>query len=265
MSFDEDSIAPRAPRAPRAPALRRWLRFRLGTLLLIVAAIASLLGDYLLVVRRQQAAVAIVRAGDGYVGYEFESEPLDEYGFRIRKLRPSSGVFETLLGEDFFHVVTEVSLDAGDLADSDLAILVGAARIEKLSLSNWVVSDRGLQTLALLPRLETLRLEEIKLCEVEFRRLPNFRQLHHLKLLGSDPSLENNLASLAKISGLTSLFLLGPAFSDCTLEQLKSCRRLKHLTLIATRATPTGKRKLEAALPRLEIVAPSLELATKLE
>lgn len=259
MSFDEDAIA------PRAPALRRWLRFRLRTLLIIVGVIASILGDHLLAVRRQQAAVAIVRARDGYVGYEFEGEPFDEYGFRIRKLRPSPSMFERLLGDDFLHALTEISLNASDLADSDLDILVGAPRIEKVSLSNWVVTDRGLQTLALLPRLETLRLEDIKLCEVEFRRLPDFRQLHHLKLLGSDPSLENNLASLAKIPRLTSLFLLGPAFSDWTLEQLKSCRRLKHLTLIATRATPTGKRKLEAALPHLEIVAPRLELAIEQE
>src|SRR5262245_13888831 len=103
---------------------RRWLRFSLRTLLLLVTVACGAfgwLGYKMRLVERQRAAVEAIQKLGGRVYFAHDQGPA-----------PGPAWLRKLLGEDFFATVTYVALSEKDISDSALAHLGAFEQLQHL-------------------------------------------------------------------------------------------------------------------------------------
>ncbi len=96
-------------------------------------------------------------------------------------------------------------------------------------------------------RLGTTRITDAGLAALE--------TLPHLEVLGLELTLVTD-AGVARLKGLPSLVslnLYGTAVTDAALDHLRGLKHLRNLYLWQTKVTPEGVKKLQAALPGLDI------------
>lgn len=114
------------------------------------------------------------------------------------------------------------------VTDTAIASLKDLTSLTDLNLANTKISDAGLAAIAGLTYLTRL----------------------HLELT---PVTDAGLAHLKNLTNLDYLNLYGTAVTDAGLEHLNGLRNLKHLYVWQTKVTEPGVKKLQAALPNLEV------------
>ena len=140
----------------KSPKRRRWLQFRLRTLLIAVLVLSVPLSWFAVKMekaRRQREAVEVFRKL-GYTLYDWEAV---EGTFAGGPEEPPWLL--NLLGIDYFHKVVYVSL--GDyITDADLEHLTSLPHVEDLTIRapNASITDAGLEHLERLPNLQRLSL-----------------------------------------------------------------------------------------------------------
>ncbi len=138
---------------------RRFLRFTLSTLLLLMLVVCVALGWKVERARKQREAVIWIQKLGGSVGYDYER---DNNGQPIRNAEPPGPKWlMKQLGIDFFDDVVHVDLSKAPV--SDVTPLSGLTNLKTLRLSNSHVKD--VTALSGLTRLEELSLEGIPLGE----------------------------------------------------------------------------------------------------
>src|SRR5688572_14736937 len=132
------------PRKPR----RRWLRFSLRTLLVLVTLLSIGLGWFVHRGERQRRAVAALKKMGIRVYYEDKGSP------------PASKSFDwsRWLPRDYVDDVYSVELSLYGNGDADLANLLLLTRLKNLTLFGKEVTDAELAQIQRLTRLEMLRL-----------------------------------------------------------------------------------------------------------
>lgn len=157
---------------------RRWLRFgvkELALLLLITAGLFAVLARS----HRQRRTVDAIRRLGGRITYCFGNDSTAA----IRD--PTPYWLRGFLGELFVRV-DEVNLSGCRVTDSDLDILATLKDLRVLSLRGTGITNRGLAVLSDLPRIQTIDLDETR---VTSETLPLLQQLPHLErvsMLGLD-------------------------------------------------------------------------------
>jgi hypothetical protein len=129
-------------------------------------------------------------------------------------------------------------LKGAEVTDAVIAPVKDVGSLVELRLGNTKVSDAGLKNVAALKHLQVLGLELTGITD----------------------------AGLAEIKGLENLVYLnlyGTKVTDSGLDQLTGLKHLRNLYLWQTSVTPEGVKKLQAALPGVDIntgwVAPPVE------
>ena len=107
---------------------RRWFQFSLRTLLLLVPALALLLG--LVAKRRMIAERHDALRADGLEVVSAASQPL----WRI-----------WVLGDDSLGYATEIGLTTMEVTDAGSAHLEGLTRLRTLNIASTLVTDAGLR------------------------------------------------------------------------------------------------------------------------
>ena len=207
----------------KSPKRRRWLQFRLRTLLIAVLVLSLPLSWFAVRMdraRRQREAVEVIRRFGGIVYYDWHM-------YR-RNQAPSPAWLRTQLGLDFLHDVSAVKLTDPQVSDAVLECLSGIAGLRGLSLEDTQITNERLQHLQGLGTLERLVLENTQI---------------------SDAGLEY----LKGLTNLEWLFLNGTQVTDAGLEQLKKLRKLEVLELKDTNVTPEGVKKLQETLSNCKI------------
>ncbi len=115
-----------------------------------------------------------------------------------------------------------------NITDQLIAPLKDVTSLIEVRLGTTRVTDAGLATLAGLPHLEVLGLELTAVTDAG---------IAHLKGLGN----------------LTSLNLYGTSVTDAALDHLTGLKHLRNLYLWQSKVTPEGVKKLQTALPGLDI------------
>src|SRR5687767_7099653 len=104
------------PSTDRRPIpLRRFLRFSLRALLVLVAVCSVWLGIAFQRAREQARAVGVIQAAYGYVFYDYQGENWDSFD-QWGKSEVPSWLLDSL-GVDFFHDVTLVVFDTVPVHD----------------------------------------------------------------------------------------------------------------------------------------------------
>lgn len=247
-----------APRFRQPRRVRRFVQFRLRTLLILITVSALGLAGYRSRVqyylRQHEAALALSAKG-----------AVAEW----RPLRPAwlAAVLGVVLDEEVLQDCFAVHAEHAGLNDADLAHLQQMPRLERLYLARNPISDEGLKRLQGLQRLERLSLWETKITDEGLRHVGKLRSLKVLDIhrvsspfaCGSprsdswalfyprtSPGLtEACLSHLKDTASLRELHFSFP-LSDEGLATLADFERLRVRTLVLCGATPAGL----AFLPR---------------
>ncbi len=251
---------------------RRWFRFSLRTMLLVITVFALWLGLHIHATRRQQQSVMAVQDAGGRVQYDYHY-PKGRYGRNDVSYTATSRVPQWLLGMlgvDFFHAVVEVDIsrdyDYGrknpDADDDLLRQLSGFPDLRRLELTHCGITDEGLRHLPAFAYLERL---ELSYSSVSDDGLPYIGRLTSLTSLdlGHTRVTGRGFHRLAELERLEVLILTLTPIRDKALSSVEPLQRLRfvhvhgcrHLTresVVAFRqAFPTCELRGTASLQRL--------------
>ena len=223
---------------------RRWFRFSLRALFVLVTAFCVWLGWEVNSARRQKEAVeAIIKAG-GTIGYDFQMTPNAAFAKLLRGRRPGfeSGLFAKYdldqnatqsapawlrdhIGNDFFRNVASVSFPH-------------ASAVKPMT---------GIEHLAKLPALKQFYLvggypnkeEYPKIQSVDFTALEELKYLDALTIFNF--RLDGpELAKFRSFDRLTQVTLCNTGFDDAAMEQVGRMINLEYLWLHHAHVTDAG-------------------------
>lgn len=212
--------------ARRSPP-RRSFRFGLFSLLLVVTAIALLVGVVAAKFRavgRQRAAVEAIQRAGGAAVYGHEHYISGRYGGRTRRpisffdTPPGPAWLRAWVGQDFF------------------------AQVESVHLWDEWVQPTGEPAFEVERHVTPEQLAQL-------RDFPALKSVTLSVLSTRDPGL-SELASLARLESLT---LREGGISDASIADLATLKQLRRLELISTQVTPAGAAELTARLPACAI------------
>ena len=242
---------------------RRFLRFNLSSLLLVVLVLCIWLGWKVERARKQREAVNWIRKSGGSVIYDYRID--DNYRGIANAEPPGPKWLMEQLGIDFFDDVAEVILWEKQV--SDVSPLAGLTNLQWLYLTHNVVSDvtplAGLTKLQLLvlsgnpvsdvtPLAGLVSLEKLDLRRTQVTDVTPLAGLTNLEWLYLNDTSVTDVSPLAGLASLEKLNLRGTQVTDVTpLAQLTS---LKELDLRGMRVVSQEHYKmLREALPNCQI------------
>lgn len=163
--------------------LRKRLRFSLRACLILIALIALLLAFAAAYRRNERLAATHIRQLGGSVVYRYPREG----SFATKKsAQPSwSKRFARLVGEGYFVDLVTVGLGGLPVTDKDLELLKGLPKLEALYLTRTEISDAGLAHLKNLPNLRALHLDYTKVTDAGLSQLATLSTLSSLHLNGT--------------------------------------------------------------------------------
>lgn len=203
---------------------RRWFRFSLRTLLLMVtfgAAAFGWLGINLRAAQRQRDAVAAVQKLGGFVGYDYQ---MDSAGnLDANAVAPAPAWLRKIAGDDFFADVTHVYLCGCGASDETLVQIGGLPRLESLNVSYTKITDDGLANLAGLMELRSLRLWNTRVTDTGFAKLRRLTKLRSLSLAETRVT-DAALRQMSCYPELQELNLSETQISDAALDEFRRRR-----------------------------------------
>jgi hypothetical protein len=272
--------------------MRKWLRFSLRTLLLLVTALCVWLGIQVNAARRQRDAVAAWSRAGGAVYYDDQIvvDPRLEIGYTFSRNPKGRAWPSTALGIDYFSVVQVAGVrestipeslwpqladlpgliaiqlrgaktlpnDSGTprrANDSDMAFIKDLVELKCVVLSDTDVGAPTLQLIADQTRIRYLLLQNVRIDETALKQIAKMTTLEHLSL-SNTPITDAGLAYLAPLVNLKFLDLTSTNVSDAGLQHLKLLRTIVRLNLDDTDATTDGIRDLRNLLPNALVSGP---------
>ena len=235
------------PAEPVSLPWRRFLRFSVRGMIVLVLVIGGWLGWIVRSARIQREAVAAIKSAGGAVWYNWEWR-------NGRKFPGKPWAPEWLIGAigvDYFGRVAGVRYSP--YSRVRLADLKYLGDLSDLDLSFTDFTDDGLENLAGLTNLVTLNLEATQITDAGLIHLGRLTKLGTLYL----PDDRITDAGLPHLTGLAKLSRLGllrdTQVTDSGLRHLKRIPNLASLDLRGTQVTGAGVKELQEALPGLTI------------
>jgi hypothetical protein len=266
---------------PTSRPWRRFLRFSVRGMIVLVLLMGAWLGWIVRGARIQREAVAAITRVGGSVQYDWE--------WRNGNAIPQGKTWApqwlvNRIGVDYFGHVTDGRFPHGTI-DADIAPVELLTQLQRLKLEqlhrlkldqSWVSDDgllhlkgltnlteldlRGsvlvhgteLEHLKGLTKLTILDLGESNVSDDALAYLKGMNKLEYLGLDGI-PSAGADLAWMKGRIDLSELELSRTRVTDAGLVHLKGLTNLKVLSVKNTRVTDDGIRDLKEALPRLTI------------
>src|SRR2546428_1895046 len=146
--------------------------------------------------------------------------------------------------------IVEISLARTWATDAAIEQIASAKSLKRLDLSLTYISDRGIERLKGLDRLEELNLYAAEfITDAALAFLRGNRQLKRLSLRGTDVT-DTSLAYVAELSNLKSLDISFTQITDVGLEHLASLPQLEELNLGGNKISGAGLHVLKL-LPKL--------------
>lgn len=236
---------------------RRWFRFSLRTLLVVVLLLSLPLGWFAVKLRqaeKQRKAVEAIREARGRVVYDYE---LKDDEFYVRPEPPGPAWLRRLVGDDFFadvvHILTtdwpDPPRQSGDVF---LGHVNGLRHLESLNLFVTPVTDAGMENLEGLTTLETLTLYGTQITDGGVGNIKGLSKLESLSFCDTKVT-DGGLENLVGLTDLAWLRLPNSQVTDAGLQHLRGLTKLKHLDVDGTSVTEQGLNELRKALPNCEI------------
>lgn len=228
---------------------KRWMRFSVSTLLLMMTIACIWLGVLGVRMNRanlQRKVVKAVQEAGGEVLYEHEQNPRGMGG----PARPKPGILERLFGIDFAHSVVQVSLtEKTQGVDDLLPDICRLSNLEKLIVGGDV-SDAGTKHLSRCKNLTHFIACDAEITDKTLRVLGEVRSLRYLDLAATKIT-NDGLKHLAPLTELEQLHLWGKEIADDAMPHISLLKGLKQLHIQHCSVTTEGLHHV-TKLPNLE-------------
>jgi hypothetical protein len=243
-------------RKPRIPLpIRRWVRFRLRTLLILTAAVAVLLSVLTVQTKTQRLAREIHSLhGEFYIEHRGPDWARKWFGRELE----GDFFFERIGPFDRLSYV-ELGLCGGatsppptKVRDEWLKNLAGLHMLKELGLSGTRVTDEGVGHLTDLPNLRVLRIAYTPITDVSVAQISTFSQLEELHLEHTRTT-DAGVAYLSMLRKLKTLRLEGTPITDRAAIYLRRMKSLEYLDLRQTAVSEGCVEDLRRALPNCYI------------
>jgi internalin A len=212
------------PAEPVSRSWRRYLRFSVRGLIVLVLAIGLGLGWLVRNARIQREAVAAIERAGGSVSYDWEWNNETS----IPGGKPWAPIWlMDLIGVDYFGHVTTVRL----------------SRFETSSIFSQI---------GRLARLQRLRLVAPSFSDAGMAHLNKLTELTSLDLRGTNVT-DAGLMHLAGLTKVSVLNLDDTQVSDAGLLHLRGLRNLEWLGISRTNVSDDGMNELKRALPNVSV------------
>jgi Leucine-rich repeat (LRR) protein len=198
----------------KPPKRRRWLQFRLRTLLLLTTVVCVALGW----LNHERRSIAARR------------EAMEKMGAQLEDVGPQPEWRVWLLGDDSPRYAQTISLMHLSVSSADVVHFEGLSVLQRLSLGGTHVTDSGVERLAGLTQLKTLILYDTSISDAGLAHLEKLRKVEQLSLAGTSVS-GAGLLHLKGMTRLKILYLDNTKVSGADLVHLKDFSLLKHLGL----------------------------------
>jgi Leucine-rich repeat (LRR) protein len=259
-------------------SFRRWLRFRLKTLMALVTVVSVLLGWRQSLIRescRERDAVTRFEASYGKFDYASRTDELGTISLPRTHDDPDPDSVEQfwpewLVGDRYLldpeWAYFALVYDTGGLGipptrkdpwcygtDDALRLLQCLPSLRAVSTGiSEEISDVGLGYIAHLPRLETLVVRRSKVTDLGLIQLEGCSTLRYLDLSESRIS-DKGLSSIALLRDLRALVLEKTKITDNGLDFLRSLQELRRLGVNRTAVADAGLSRL-CRLPNLRVL-----------
>jgi Leucine-rich repeat (LRR) protein len=256
---------------------RKFLRFSVRGLIVVVLVIGGWLGWVVRSARIQREAVAAIKRGGGLALYRGEfgrpkptgSGPttwLEAVREKLDRDYFSDVVFVQGFDETpastadtlFVHIshlrqVVTLNLSGGTVTDSRFACLGSLTGLETLMLQSTAVTASGLAAVENMKNLDCLLISGSRITDDGLDHLRGLDRLRTLSLRYSSVS-DAGMIHVARMTKLTLLDLTDDDVTDAGLRHLGSLSALSRLILSGTNVTDAGVNELQQALPSLKII-----------
>ncbi|MFM2093854.1 MAG: hypothetical protein RIS70_978 [Planctomycetota bacterium] len=155
---------------------------------------------------------------------------------------------EDLLAAQLSPLVRNLSLGTLPITDRGLEPLRPLERLEWVDLGFTRITDAGFAALHNATKIKQLFLEKTAITDASLQHIGSLRQLEELDLSGC-PITDEGLASLSGLRKLKKLYLSGCPITDAGLKHLEGLKHIDSLELSATRVTMEGVKQLRRSLP----------------
>jgi hypothetical protein len=226
------------------PSAPKRLGVSIRALMLLVFVLAVWLGWRVRLAREQRSAVAAIKAYGGFVAYDWEFVG-DK---RMRGRSPYAPAWlRRVIGDEFFQDVTEVNLffrllRNGTIAPVDrktdevIPHLAAFSTLKRLTIQETQASDRAMETIGKLRRLEVLIMIHAAVTDEGIEKLKDLERLKTLRVSnvnvgGRGRLTDKTLESLAAIPHLQHLTAQGHQFTDRGLIHVQKMSELKSLEI----------------------------------
>ena len=253
---------------------RRWFRFSLRMLLVVMTVLCVWLGFKVNAARRQKEAVDAITKAGGQVSYDYQMVPVkagttDDFSIDADASSIYPAWLRHLFGEDYFRSAVNVTFLGGTIPEADLARLADLPDVRSIYFCQLNVSPTGLAAprhlqdsdLAVFRHLRELRDLNLLSTDINGAGLEFLASLKHLRRLHLTnlPIGDAGMKLIGKLTALETAYVeprKGFAITDAGLKYLTSLTRLRDLDLSETAVTPEGIRELQNSLPNTKITGP---------
>ena len=256
---------------------RRWFRFSLRMLLVVMTVLCIWLGFTVNAARRQKAAVDTILEAGGSVLFDYQNDPKSQLMVRLSSakdlvffsafvrdpnaLPPGPTWLRKQFGDDYFRNVIQVNLPFSELEPTRAAInqLASLPSLKSLLLNvrrrDLKIQDSDLFVLGALNQLERLMIRHSRITGEFLARLQNPARLVQVDIEGSEVD-DAAMQQFSRMTNLESLLLDSTRITDAGIIHLHKLTKLKVLSLSHTNITQNGVRELQKALPNTIIYGP---------
>ena len=240
----------------RAKPKRRFLRYSLRTMLVVVLLLSVWLGWMANKAAKQRRAVALVEELGGGVVYDYD---VSSTGPKTQKAPLVPEWLRELWGIDFFSTVGAVSFMnelrpsvTVAVTDRQIAqITHGFPNVTHINLGGSAVGDSGLKHLASCEHLVSLVVGD-NTTDEGLRHLRDYPSLTELHLINV-PITDAGVLQVCQMKQLIFLDLSGTRITDDGLVYVSELPNLQKLLLIGSDATHDGVARLRRQRPNLEV------------
>jgi hypothetical protein len=223
MSDDYD--APRTPPATPAAPRRRWLRFSLQSLFVVVTVFSGWMAYVANRAAEQRLAVAAIQRVHGHFDFDYVEQI-------ISKQLPVPNSLLRVLDEHYFASVTRV-------------LVVGNRSVSPDAYREL------LPHLSKMDELRELRLVQIPISDSDLSFIRGMTSVKELDISGTKIS-DNALECVATLSNLEWLVLADTSVTDLGLRELSGLK-LRHIAISGTRASEHGAQQLRRDIPGCDV------------
>ena len=219
---------------------RRWSRFSIRAMMLIVLLVAVLLGWQANKAREQREAVAAVKKYGGWVHYDYE--------FVNGKLTTGRSPWgprwlRGMLGDLFFQNVRQVSLVYDDSTG------------KRFDNSNLLACDDLLEKILKLPGIKELYLKETQTTDEGLRHIGKLTELEIFFIWDAKSVTDRGISRLVGLKNLKNIHISQSNLTDDSLALLSSLPSVDEMSLQGNHFSDEGLRperegEVEAALHR---------------